>query len=43
MEKNSVEERIKYALINGINDFIEGDTEELRKKISKPLKLSKVH
>jgi 5-methyltetrahydrofolate--homocysteine methyltransferase len=37
--KNSVEERIKYSLINGINDFIEGDTEELRKKISKPLEI----
>ena len=37
--KNSVEERIKYALVNGINDFIEGDTEELRKKISKPLEI----
>ena len=30
MEKKS-EERVKI-LINGINDFIENDTEELRKK-----------
>ena len=27
----SVEERVKYSLINGINEFIENDTEELKK------------
>ena len=37
-KKNS-EERIKYSLINGINDFIENDTEELRKKFNKPLEI----
>ncbi len=34
---NSVEERLKYALVNGINDFIEEDTEEARKKSREPL------
>jgi 5-methyltetrahydrofolate--homocysteine methyltransferase len=33
----SVEERLKHALVNGITDFIDLDTEEARKKYSKPL------
>ena len=33
----SVEERLKHALINGITDFIEADTEEARQKYPKPL------
>src|SRR6476469_2259977 len=33
----SVEERLKHSLINGINDHIEIDTEEARKKYAKPL------
>ena len=33
----SVEERLKHALINGITDFIEIDTEEARIKYTKPL------
>jgi 5-methyltetrahydrofolate--homocysteine methyltransferase len=33
----SVEERLKHALINGITDYIEADTEEARKKYPKPL------
>ena len=37
--KEKVEERIKYALVNGINDFVVADTEELRKKIKVPLKI----
>jgi 5-methyltetrahydrofolate--homocysteine methyltransferase len=32
-----VEERLKHALIKGIVEFIEGDTEEARKKYPKPL------
>ena len=32
-----VEERLKHALINGITDFIDGDTEEARLKYPKPL------
>lgn len=35
----SVEERLKHALINGITDFIEEDTEEARKKYAKPLEV----
>ena len=34
-----VEERVKYSLINGINEYIEKDTEELRKKLEKPLEI----
>ena len=34
--KQSVEQRVKYSLINGINDYIDGDTEELRIKLKKP-------
>ncbi len=37
--KKSTEERVKYSLVNGINEFIENDTEELRKKFSKPLEI----
>jgi len=33
----SVEERLKHALVNGITDYIEEDTEEARKKYPKPL------
>jgi 5-methyltetrahydrofolate--homocysteine methyltransferase len=32
-----VEERLKHSLINGITDYIEQDTEEARKKYSRPL------
>jgi 5-methyltetrahydrofolate--homocysteine methyltransferase len=35
----SVEERLKHALVNGITDFIDQDTEEARKKYSKPLEV----
>ena len=34
-----VEERVKYSLINGINDYIDQDTEELRSKVKKPLEI----
>lgn len=34
---NPVEERLKHALINGITDYIDVDTEEARKKYPKPL------
>lgn len=33
----AVEERLKHALVNGITDFIEADTEEARKKYPRPL------
>ncbi len=33
----SVEERLKHALINGITDYIDADTEEARLKYPKPL------
>ncbi len=36
---NTVEERIKYSLVNGINEYIEKDTEDLRQKIKKPLEI----
>jgi len=32
-----VEERLKHALVNGITDYIDADTEEARKKYAKPL------
>ena len=35
--KASVEERLKHALVNGITDYIDTDTEEARKKYPKPL------
>lgn len=34
---NPVEERLKHALVNGITDFIDADTEEARQKYPKPL------
>ncbi|MEJ5351118.1 MAG: methionine synthase [Melioribacteraceae bacterium] len=36
---NSVEERLKHSIINGIVDFIETDIEEARKKYSNPLEI----
>jgi 5-methyltetrahydrofolate--homocysteine methyltransferase len=33
----TVEERLKHALIHGVTDYIDGDTEEARQKYSKPL------
>jgi 5-methyltetrahydrofolate--homocysteine methyltransferase len=35
----SVEERLKHALVNGITDYIEADTEEARQKYPKPLEV----
>ncbi|MBN8787436.1 MAG: methionine synthase [Terrimonas sp.] len=35
--KESVEERLKHSLINGITDYIDTDTEEARLKYPKPL------
>jgi 5-methyltetrahydrofolate--homocysteine methyltransferase len=35
--KGSVEERLKHALINGITEFIDADTEEARQKYPRPL------
>jgi 5-methyltetrahydrofolate--homocysteine methyltransferase len=35
--RGTVEERLKHALVNGITDYIEGDTEEARLKYPKPL------
>ena len=32
---NTVEERLKHALINGITDYIDADTEEARQKYPK--------
>ena len=37
--KKIPEEKVKYSLVNGINEFIENDTEELRQKIKKPLEI----
>ena len=37
--ENSVEERLKYALVHGVVDFIEEDTEEARKNASRPLEV----
>lgn len=36
---NSVEERLKHALVNGITDFIDQDTEEARQKYARPLEV----
>ncbi len=33
----SVEERLKYALVRGVDGFIETDTEEARQKLGRPL------
>src|SRR5579872_1235583 len=35
--RGTVEERLKHALVNGITDYIDGDTEEARMKYPKPL------
>ncbi len=35
--KGSVEERLKHALVNGITDYIDTDTEEARLKYPRPL------
>ncbi|MCW3075228.1 MAG: metH [Flaviaesturariibacter sp.] len=35
----SVEERLKHALVNGVTDYIELDTEEARQKYPKPLEV----
>jgi 5-methyltetrahydrofolate--homocysteine methyltransferase len=35
--KGTVEERLSHALVQGITDYIEADTEEARKKLGKPL------
>jgi 5-methyltetrahydrofolate--homocysteine methyltransferase len=34
-----VEERLKHALVHGINDFIEADTEAARKQAAKPIEV----
>lgn len=36
---HSVEERLKHALVNGITDYIDADTEEARLKYPKPLEV----
>ena len=36
---NSVEERLKHALVNGITDYIDDDTEEARQKYARPLEV----
>ena len=36
---NPVEERLKHALVNGITDYIDTDTEEARQKYSTPLEV----
>ncbi len=35
--ENTVEERLKHALVNGITDYIDADTEEARLKYPRPL------
>lgn len=37
--ESSIEERLSHALVKGILDFIEEDTEEARKKYNSPLKV----
>jgi 5-methyltetrahydrofolate--homocysteine methyltransferase len=37
MSWREVEERISYALVNGITEFIDADTEEARQKLPRPL------
>jgi 5-methyltetrahydrofolate--homocysteine methyltransferase len=37
--ENSVDERLKYALVRGVVDFIEEDTEEARKNAGRPLEV----
>ncbi len=36
---NTVEERLKHALVNGITTYIEDDTEEARNKYNRPLEV----
>ena len=36
---NEVEERLEYALIKGITEYIELDVEEVRQKVAKPLEV----
>jgi 5-methyltetrahydrofolate--homocysteine methyltransferase len=36
---SSVQERLKHALVNGITDYIETDTEEARQQYAKPLEV----
>jgi 5-methyltetrahydrofolate--homocysteine methyltransferase len=36
---NTVEERLKHALINGITEYIDADTEEARLKYARPLEV----
>lgn len=37
--QGSVQERLKHALVNGITEFIDQDTEEARQQYSKPLEV----
>jgi 5-methyltetrahydrofolate--homocysteine methyltransferase len=37
--KGTVEERLSHALVNGITDYIEDDTEEARQKYPRPLEV----
>jgi 5-methyltetrahydrofolate--homocysteine methyltransferase len=37
--KATVEERLKHALINGITDYIDADTEEARQQFARPLEV----
>jgi 5-methyltetrahydrofolate--homocysteine methyltransferase len=37
--EGTVEERLKHALINGIVDFIDADTEEARQKVARPIEV----
>jgi 5-methyltetrahydrofolate--homocysteine methyltransferase len=37
--QNTVQERLKHALVNGITDYIDIDTEEARNNYSKPLEV----
>jgi 5-methyltetrahydrofolate--homocysteine methyltransferase len=37
--ENTVEERLKYALVKGITDYIDEDTEEVRLKYATPLEV----
>src|ERR1700744_3154814 len=37
--RGTVEERLKHALVNGITEYIDGDTEEARQKYPKPLEV----
>ncbi len=37
--ENTVEERLKYALVRGITDYIDEDTEEVRQKFTQPIEV----